>query len=493
MTSGVRFRAYPTAVLQSTLRRWIGHQRFIYNAKVRELRYFRTFARHSLALTGQQPLPDQAYSQFRGPDTAWLKEVPSQLLRNGAYRFATGCARMLKGLSGAPTIRKKHGRQSVLLTSELFRFISKPHPDPAKAAEPYWHLELGLVSSPLGRLHFQAHRSFELPKMLCISVEPDGRWFVSFSYEAPTLTEEGDEPVILRSPEELAYEYSLRTDLADITVGIDRGVALPLALSNGTEFRVPEVNAKRIEKKETRAQRYQRKMARQAKGSKNRAKTRQRIARLKGYGRQVREDFSHKTSHALVTSKACVFVFEDLKLKNMTASPAPRRDEQGRYAPNGAAAKAGLNRALLANALGQVKQFTTYKAAQRNKLVIAVPPAYSSQECAECGHVAAENRVSQAQFHCGQCDHKDHADHNAARVIQQRGVTRLKEGTVVFRKKKTARVRGKKQTVGSVRSEPGEYDRPTPGESISDVTCRSAAGGAALAEPGNRHLNAVRR
>ena len=86
------------------------------------------------------------------------------------------------------------------------------------------------------------------------------------------------------------------------------------------------------------------------------------------------------------------------------------------------------------------------------------------------------------------------ADHNAARVLQQRGVTRLTDGTVVFRKKKTARVRGKKkQTVGSVRSEPGEYDRPTPGESMSDVSSRQAATGATLAEPGNRHLNANRR
>ena len=493
MTSGVRFRAYPTAVLQSTLRRWIGHQRFIYNSKVRELHYFRTFARHSLSLTGQQPLPDQAYSQFRGPDTAWLKEVPSQLLRNGAYRFATGCARMLKGLSGAPTIRRKHGRQSVLLTSELFRFIPKPHPVAARANEPHWHLELGLATNPVGRLHFKAHRPFELPKMLCISVEPDGRWFVSFSYDAAALAEDGEETVILRSPEELAYEYSLRADLDQITVGIDRGVALPLAVSNGAEFRVEEVNARRIAKKEVRAQRYQRKMARQVKGSKQRERTKRRIARLKGYGRHVREDFAHKTSHALVTSEACVFVFEDLKLKNMTAAPAPRRNEQGRYARNSAAAKAGLNKALLANALGLIKQFTTYKAAQRNKLVIAVPPAYSSQECAECGHVDAENRVSQAEFRCVKCQHVDNADHNAARVLQKRGVTRLTDGTVVFRKPKTARVRGKKQTVGSVRSEPGEYDRPTPEESMSDVSSRQAATGATLAEPGNRHLNAPGR
>ena len=59
--------------------------------------------------------------------------------------------------------------------------------------------------------------------------------------------------------------------------------------------------------------------------------------------------------------------------------------------------------------LGLIKQYTTYKAAQRHKLVIAVPPAYSSQKCAECGHVDAENRVSQAEFRCVKCPHVDNA------------------------------------------------------------------------------------
>ena len=436
MLSGVRFRAYPTASQQAVLRTWIGHQRFVYNAKVREQEYFNAFARSSLSLTGQKPLPDQAYSQFIGPDTVFLRDVPSQILRNGAYRFATGCARMLKGLGGAPSIRKKHGRQSVLVTRELFDWVE--HTD-KNTGEVRQHLMLGTKTRPLGRLHFKAHRAFRRPKMLSISVEPDGRWFVSFCSETHV---QGEEPVILRTPEELAYEFGLRGDLDAITVGIDRGVALPVALSNGQTFRVDEVNAQRIAKKETRARRFQRRLARQQKGSRNREKTKRRIARLKGYGARVRQDFAHKTSHALVTSNAQIFVLEDLKLQNMTAAPAPRRDEQGRYTANGAAAKAGLNKAILASALGLVKEFITYKAARCNKLTLKVSPYRSSQECAECGHTTPENRVSQAAFCCVACGHADNADVNAARVLKKRGIALLREQKVVFRKKKTARVRG---------------------------------------------------
>ncbi len=484
MLSGVRFRAYPNATVAAGLRVWIGHQRFTYNAKVREQRYFRTFARHQLALTGCQPLPDQAYSQFISPDTAFLREVPAQILRNGAYRFACGSARALKGLSRAPTIRKKHGRQSVMLTSELFRFIEQIDP---KTGAVRHHLMLGTQKFTLGRLPFKAHRPYEVPKSISVSVEPDGRWFVSFCYETPDLDDTG-KPVVLRTPEELAYEFGLRADLEDIVEGIDRGVAQPFATSSGKVFHINPACSKRIEKKEKRAKRYQRQMARQQKGSKNRAKTRRRIARLKGYGKNVREDFAHKTSHELAASDTEVFALEDLKLQSMTAAPAPKQDAAGRYTANGAAAKAGLNKALLANALGKVATHLTYKAARRNKLVLRVPAAYSSQECAECGHVDAANRPSQAEFRCTACGHRDNADHNAARVLKHRAVAMLREQRVVFRQKKTGRVRGKK--VGSVRPEPKGVRPSTPVENLSAVASGQPANDALFDEAGNRHYTA---
>lgn len=456
MLCGLRCRAYPTDALQAHLRRWVGHQRFIQNAKTSELAYFRAFARSALSLTGRAPLPDQAYSQFITEQTAFLREVPSQVLRNGAYRFATATARMLKGLGSAPAIRKKHGRQSVLLTSELFRFID--FTDPA-SGEVRQHLILGTKAHPLGRLHFKAHRAFEVPKMLSVSVQPDGRWFVSFCFEAPGAP--GAEEFILRDPQELAYEFGMREDLDDITVGIDRGVVLPLALSTGQTFELSETQKERIEEKARRVRRYQRQMARQAPNSKNRNKTRSRIARLVSYGREVRQDFAHKASRALVDSPAEVFVVEDLKLANMTAAPAPRQDAAGRYTANGAAAKAGLNKAILSSALGLTKQFLAYKAARCNKLVLPVSPYNSSNECARCAHISKESRVSQALFRCVACGHTDNADHNAACVLKERGMLLLVSGEVRFKTKKTARVRGLQESkVGPVRPEPGGHVPP---------------------------------
>ncbi|MGO9613686.1 MAG: helix-turn-helix domain-containing protein, partial [Dissulfurispiraceae bacterium] len=83
MASGVKFRAYPKKEQSALLTRWIGCQRFVYNSKVEEDRYFRTFRNHALALTGLQTPVDQQYSQFKDDElTPWLFEVPSQILRN---------------------------------------------------------------------------------------------------------------------------------------------------------------------------------------------------------------------------------------------------------------------------------------------------------------------------------------------------------------------------------------------------------------------------
>ena len=87
MQTGHRFRCYPTPAQEQTLLRWIGCQRFLYNAKVGEDRYYRTFAKKALGLPEKYPPIDQQYSRYISDGlTPWLKEVPPQVLRNGAVR-----------------------------------------------------------------------------------------------------------------------------------------------------------------------------------------------------------------------------------------------------------------------------------------------------------------------------------------------------------------------------------------------------------------------
>lgn len=451
MISGVRFRARPSRQLQAILRVWIGHQRFIVNSKVRERR-----ERHN---AGLEPDKSQKYAHLVTEDSEFLRDVPSQLLRNGVYRYFNSLKRFEAGLGGPPKKRNRHGRQSVLITKELFRF--NPVPGKPLSKQHGWVLELGTQAKPIGEMGFIAHRDWEIPNQISISVEPSGEWFVSFSYEELKLENVEEEPFIERSPEELLYELQNRKDLASVVWAGDLGVAIPLVDSDGVCHDLSDVQKARLAKAERNKRRYQRRMARCAKVkvteggktrtrvSRNYLKLKRKAARQSAYMANVREDFAHQVSHKLVSSDHQVFAFEDLNIKNMTAAPAPKQDAAGRWAPNGSAAKAGLNASILRSAWGRVRRFTEYKARKRNKLVLLLNPAYSSQTCSACGVVHAHSRKSQSEFACVACGHTANADVNAAQVLKSRALEKIAAGKKPAAKKvkRVAFVRKRKQAL----------------------------------------------
>lgn len=453
MQIGNRFRIYPTQAQAQTLLRWIGCQRFIYNAKVGEDVYFRRFARKSLTLAGQYAPIDQQYSQFKTEQTPWLSEVPSPLLRNGAVLFKQAYARYFKKLAGRPAIHRKTGPQSVWVTSELFEF--KPVVDASTGEITTYTLHLGTRKFPVGELSMVAHKSFKPAASIHISVHA-GRWHVSFNHDdgQPEPSEEDTIDWLMQHTE---------NELAAATVGLDRGVAQPLATSAGAVFDFQPIHRQRMARQERHKRRWQRKQARRTKGSKNWCKAKAKVARYQRYAVDVRREVAHQTSHALASDEQYrLYVFEALKVQNMTRAPKAKQDDQGRWVRNGATAKAGLNKSILASMWGQTKTYLSYKARRAGKLSIEVPAFYSSQECARCGHTHSDNRLSQAEFVCQRCGHQANADHNAAQVIARRGVRLVLSGAYSQKPKKTCRIT--KHKVGVEISEPVSTTVPTPGE-----------------------------
>ena len=62
-----------------------------------------------------------------------------------------------------------------------------------------------------------------------------------------------------------------------------------------------------------------------------------------------------------------------------------------------------------------------YKCPWYGSKLVARNPAYTSQQCSDCGHTDPGNRPSQAVFRCLACGHFDNADVNAAKNILARG------------------------------------------------------------------------
>ena len=302
MQTGIRLRCYPTPAQAKTLAQWIGCQRHTYNAKVGEDRYFRTFARKFLSHAGEFAPVDQQYSYFKTNLTPWLSAVPSQILRNGAYKWKEAYARYFQKLGGRPRIQNKHGKQSVWLTSELFSFVPQVGPG---TGETIHRLEVGTKKYPVGEIAVKAHRSFKLPQSIHISVHA-GRWHVSFNYD-DNVVESAEEDTIawLRQHDE--------GQLRSITIGLDRGLIIPLAASDGQQFLFLHIQQQRVAKQERHKKRWQRKQARRVKGSARWVKAKRKVARYQLYGIDVRRDYAHKTSCALVADpRYKLFVFDIL-------------------------------------------------------------------------------------------------------------------------------------------------------------------------------------
>ena len=228
-------------------------------------------------------------------------------------------------------------------------------------------------------------RSRHLPEFRSYRVTRDraGRWHIAFAAKPDPIPAPGTGEV----------------------VGVDRGVAVAVALSTG-ELSSPG----RLRPKEgERLLRLQRSFARARPGSNRRARTRAAIARLKAREGDRRRDWVEKTSTSLVARFEVIRV-EDLGIKAMTRSAKGTLDAPGRQVRQ----KAGLNRGILAQGWGRLVTRLEQKAPGRVEKVNA---AYTSQRCSVCGIVDASSRQSQARFACTSCGYTGNADVNAARNI----------------------------------------------------------------------------
>lgn len=200
---------------------------------------------------------------------------------------------------------------------------------------------------------------------------------------------------------QISFTCKFDEDVVDngLTVGVDRGVTVPIMLSDGTSYSLPA----EIEKHERAARRAQRVLSRRKRGSKRYLKAKQRLVKIRARQARARKHWAHVAT-TRITRRYSGVVIEALKTKNMTSS--------GPY-------KRGLNRSILNVGWAQIETMLAYKAAR----LVKVNPAYTSQTCSSCGTVDSQSRESQASFVCTSCGHRDNADRNAANVILIRGST----------------------------------------------------------------------
>lgn len=207
-------------------------------------------------------------------------------------------------------------------------------------------------------------------------------------------------------------------------VGIDMGVAHFLTTSDGEHVANPrflQAAAEELAEAQRHLATFPKRTRQRTK--KHRAAARK-VAKLHGKIRRQRADFHHKTARALITDHD-VIAHEWLNTAGMTRTPKPKPDPEqpGAFLPNGAAAKAGLNRSILDAGWAQFLGVLANKAESAGRLVVPVDARNTSRTCPECGHAAKENRVTQAKFQCVRCGFAANADHvGAMNVLNRAGL-----------------------------------------------------------------------
>jgi putative transposase len=250
--------------------------------------------------------------------------------------------------------------------------------------------------SKIGSVKIKLHRELQGKIKTCTIKREGTHWYVCFACEV---------------------EVRPKLPYTDEAVGIDLGLLHLATLSTGDTIENPRYYRK-SEKKLKKAQEV---LSRKKRGSNRRKKAVQRVAKCHRKVRNQRSDYLHKESRKLVETYETI-VFEDLHAANMSKRPKPKQDETGKYLPNGAAAKGGLNKSIQDAGWAQLVQYTTYKAVNAGVSVLTVNPYKTSQVCSACKLEGPHKDLSERTHTCVHCGVVLDRDHNAALNILRLGL-----------------------------------------------------------------------
>lgn len=193
--------------------------------------------------------------------------------------------------------------------------------------------------------------------------------------------------------------------------GVDRGICVTAALSDGTLLEMPKFLAQARD--EIAALQRERETYKRFGPEWN--KCNRQIAKAYRRARQRSQNWARHAAIDIV-ERFDVIAMEALRLTNMTRSARGTIEHPGK----GVSAKSGLNRSLCDAALGRLAYWIQVKAEEAGRRVYKVDPKNTSRTCICCGNLDAANRC-RTRFSCTRCGHVEHADVNAAQVIAARG------------------------------------------------------------------------
>src|SRR6201993_4627397 len=310
-----RFRLLPSVEQAGALAEHCRHARFVWNLAVEQQRHWQPGR--------QAPGYNEQCAQLTaaGAEYDWLA-AGSQTVQQQALRdFAQAMRNFFNHTHDRPTWRKA-GRH------EGFRQVGLKPRHIKRLSRRYGQVWIPKV----GWVRFRATR--EIPatvKSYRVTRDRSGRWHLAFAAVPEPVPGPDDGSV----------------------VGVDRGVAVSVALSCRELLRVPRLRAGEAK----RLRRLQQRLSRGRRGSNRRARTKLAIARLRARETDRRRDWVEKTTTEVARRFDTIRV-EDLKVRAMTRSARGTRE----CPRTNVAQKRGLNREIHRHGWGRLVARLQHKA-----------------------------------------------------------------------------------------------------------------------------------
>lgn len=301
----------------------------------------------------------------------WMLEVTKCAPQLALKQLGAAYKNFFAGRARYPTFRRKGVRERFSLSNDQFD---------VKADQ--GTTEVSRIRIPnLGWVRMREPLRFSGRILNATVSQRANRWFVSIGIDAIDLIPQ------------LPSENQAR-------VGVDLGVKQLATLSTGEVAQ----GRKALGMLLGRLKRLSRSLSRKVKGSANRAKAKEQLARLHMRIANVRKDALHKLTTKLVRSYRTI-VIEDLNVKGMM---------RNRH----------LARAIADRGFGEFRRQLEYKAQRCGAQVLVASTWFpSSKLCSCCGVKNTELKLSQRTWQCGACGTTHDRDVNAAVNLEKMAVS----------------------------------------------------------------------
>ena len=369
MLKAIKIRIYPSDEQKQFINRQLGCCRVVYNSC---LAYRRDkYEKEGISITSSQAIN---YIVELKKEREWLKEVHSKVLQQSVMDMNSSYKNFFERRCGFPKFKsKKDYEQKCRFPKDAFIGVRGNRIDLIKSLKDI-HFKCSVRDEKYLNKNQDKVHSLTLTKTK------------SDQYYLSVLVDKQIEP----------------KQSVNYVVGIDLGIKDFVITSEGQVF-----ENLHFKKSETnKLKRLQRQLSRKQPNSKNREKTRIKLAKLNQKIRNKKLHYLHQISNQLVSENQ-IICMEDLNVKGMMKNH------------NLAESIGEMN-------FGEFKNLLTYKCLQYGRQLVFIDRFYpSSKTCHCCGYVNKSLTLSDRQWVCPECNSVIDRDLNAAMNIKDEGLRKI--------------------------------------------------------------------